>query len=347
MNPFNQAPRVAFQPPSDMVNGGGSSTTKKVFVGLGIGCGLVLILLGLMLSAGAFKAVTCCNDVKKIADSSVGAQQFAGEFATELAEGKHDEAYARTSSAFQSAMSKDAFTGAVEAHREQMKASKPRLQGMDLQQSGGDKPSMEQLAKGSWLMSFQFAGPQDSTMLLLNFRVASAPEGAERAFEIDDVTFDERPRNLSYEPPAEEVLKVHDLIQRSQYEAAYNRLGDQFRSTADNAAWRAFLKDAGEVLTASDLQIREVAYNDANTQATVMAHAKSTSGKDAIVQFELQSQMPGLGWRIVTIAPLIAESNNAPIDPSAPSGETHAGATTGTAAPEAVAPPAVDVKISP
>lgn len=347
-----RAPLAAFQPPSDMVSsGGGSSTTKKVFVGLGIGCGVVLIILGILFAAGAFKAVTCCNQVKGIAQTSMAAENFANQFADEIWTGKLDEAYGQTSTSFQSSMDAEAFKAAVEAHRDRMKSNQPRMFNMQLEQSGAEKPSLDELAKGTWMMSYQFAGPQDETMLLLNFRVAQAPEGSTTAFEVADVKFDERPRNLPSEPPAAEVLEVHDMLQRGQYELAYARLGDGFRTSTDRDAWRKFLDDAGAPLTSSTLEIREVSYNDANTQATVMAHAKTTDGRSTLIQFELQpmqQQMPGFGWRIVSIAPLIAETpKDAPTE--APqtngSGATNGGATNGGAATNGARAPTVDAQV--
>lgn len=328
-------PHVAFQPPSDMVgSGSGSSTTKKLFIGLGLGCGVVLIVIGILFAAGAFKAVTCCNEVKNIADTSVGAEQFAGEFAREIHQGEVEAAYARTSPQFQSDMPRESFDAAVEAHRDRLASNQPRMFNMQLEQHGDQKPSLEGMARGTWAMSYQFAGPQDETMLLLNFRVARSGSEDDAGFEVREVRFDERPRNLQHEPPAVEVLRVHEMIQSGQYELAYARLGDDFRSTADVEAWRAFLKEAGVVLTSSTLEVRQVSYNDANTQATVMAHAKVVGGNDAIIQFELQAatpELPGFGWRIVTIAPLLAESDTLEPPNAAPSNTNNAVGTNGSA----------------
>lgn len=313
---------AAFQPPSDMQGEGGSSRSKKVFIGLGIGCGVVLLIIGILFAAGAFKAVSCCNQVKGIAEKSMGAEQFANQFAQDIWEGNLDQAYATTSDEFQQEVSREAFGSAVEAHRDRMAANAPRMFNMQLEQEGAQQPSLEQLAQGTWLMSYQFAGPSDETMLLLNFRVKSAPADDGEKFVAADVAFDERPRNLEIEPPASEVLKVHDMIQRGQYELAYARLGDAFRSSTDRDTWRQFLDDAGPILTQSDLEIREVAYGQNNAQATIMAHARTSGGKSGIVQFELvpmQSDLPGFGWRIVTIAPMVAETQaDGPDEPLPP-----------------------------
>ena len=336
MNPFDLGPRVAFQPPSDANASGGGGSGKRVMMVLGVGCGVILIIIGLLVAAGTFQAVSCCSDVKKIADVSVGAEQKAGEFANKIHAGEVDAAYALTTDAYKKKMTLDAFKSAVQAHRERMSQTPaPVLFNMQLVQDNAEAPSLESLAQGSWLMSYQFTRPKDETMLLLNFHVRSVDaEDGTKSFAIDEVMFDERARNLALEPPALEVVKVHELLQRSQYEMAYMRMGDQFRQSSDAETFRAFLKDTGDILTSSTLEIREVGYNETGTQASVVAHARSSSGKDALIQFELkpmQQDMPGFGWRIVTIAPLVAEtdaqaaataeeSNDAPAAPKADAG---------------------------
>lgn len=324
-------PRAAFQPPSDMLgDGGGSSTSKKIFIGLGIGCGAIMLILGLLFAAGAFKAVTCCNEVKGIAESSVAAEKYATEFTNELYRGDYDAAYARTTPEFQARVNASAFASTVQAHAEQLKSNAPRVFNVELEQHGdADQPSLEDLAKGTWVITYQFAGPTDETMLLLDVRVAKT---SEEAFGIADIRFDERVRNLAHEPPAEAVLEMHDHLQRGQYEFAYTRLGDAFRTSTDREAWRKFLDDVGPVLTSSKLEIREVSYNDANTQATVMAHAQASTGQNAIIQFELQpvgEAIPGVGWRIVSIAPLLAEDEPQAAQPPAATNGSVPGSTNG------------------
>ena len=307
----------AFQPPSDMTNGGGSGGgRKKVWIGLGIGCGLVLLVIGILFAAGAFKAVTCCSEVKDLAQNSVVVRDAGQAFADDVHAGNIDAAYARTSADFQSKMTRDQFKQAVEAHRAPMNASSPRLFDMQLKTENPEK--IEGLSKGTWKLTYQFAGPKDEKMLLLTFAVKSVGEGADLKYVIEDVAFDERLRDLESEPPAAEVLEFHKLLQKKNAAMAYARLAPGFQQQTDYEAFQRFLEDTGDILTNSRIEVREVAYNETNTQATVMAHAKTVSGKDAIIQYELvplQPEMPGFGWRIVSIAPLVAET--APVEPPA------------------------------
>lgn len=340
---------AAFQPPSDMVgNGSGGSGKKKIWVGLGIGCGVLLLLIGIAFAAGAFKAVSCCNTLKDAAEQSQGAQQFGERFSRAISDGELQKAYSMTSSEFQSKLDSEAFESAVNAHRDKLSSGSPRLFNLQVDQKDPNQPSFDDLTSGIWQMSYQFAGPSDDRMLLLNFTVRRIGEGEEAKFVAENVKFDERARNLANEPPAREVLEVHDLIQRGQYERAYGRLGMQFKQESDRDTFNQFIDDTGEVLTSSELQIREVAYNDSNSQATVMAHARSSSGKNAIIQYELvplQKEMPGFAWRIVTISPMIAEvAEDGPDEPVPPMPDEDAEAQTHGATDDApVKAPEVEV----
>ena len=315
MNRFGLNGFAAFQPPSDMTGGGAGGGRKKLWIGLGIGCGVVLLVIGILFAAGAFQAVTCCSEVKNLAESSVVVRDFGQSFADAVHAGNVDAAYEKTSPEFQAGMTPEQFAQAVEAHREAMQANAPRL--FDMQLQSKNSQSIKDISKGKWRLSYQFAKPSDEKMLLLSFLVVAVGEGADQKFVIDDVRFDESLRDLEREPPAQEVLEIHEMLQRGNSQMAYVRLAPGFQEETDHEAFQQFLRDTGDVLTHSKLEIREVAYNDSNTQATVMAHARTLGGKDAIVQFELvplQSEMPGFGWRVVSIAPIVAESKATEVD---------------------------------
>ena len=335
---------AAFQPPSDMGGAGGGEGRgkKKILVGLGIGCGVILLVIGLLFAAGAFKAVSCCSDVANLAQSSVGARDYGQKFADAVAQGKLDEAYAMTSPEFQAKTSREAFGNAIAAHREKIASNAPRMFNLELQ-TKGDPDSLESLKSGAWNLSYQFAGPADETMLLLNVLVTKPADAVDdaTAFTVEGVQLDERPRNLAAEPPAEEVLKIHDLLQRGSYEMAYSRLAPRFQESSDFETFRKFLDDTGDILQRSDLAIREITYNETNTQATVMAQATTADGANAIVQYELvplQPDMPGFGWRVVAIAPIIGAK------PSAPAPDAGAAAAAATNNAAEVEAPQVDVE---
>lgn len=323
--------RIAFQPPSDM-SGGGSSGKKKVLVGLGVGCGLVLVVIGILFAAGAFKAVSCCSQFQGAYNDSVEAQAFGESFATHIASGDVEKAYALTSPSFQSTMSEEAFTTAVEAHRDRIDGNRPRLHHINLE--GEDAQNLDDIGKGTWRLQYQFASAADTTMLLLILGAVPQGEGEDRSFVATEVAFEERPRNLSMEAPAVEVQKIHQHLQNSQYERAYGRLGVGFQQSTSADAWKQFLNDAGPALTSSTLEVREVTYE--GDQATVMTHARTADGKSTLIQWELSqlaAGQPGFGWRVIAIAPMIAETATDGPDepvPSMPTGTNAGGAAPGT-----------------
>lgn len=339
--------RAAFQPPSDMGSSGGSGGNKrKLWLGLGIGCGVILILTGILFAAGAFKAVSCCNTVKDVAEGSVAAQEFGQRFANAAATGDTAAAYAMTSDAFQQSTSEEAFKQVVSEHRARMETNTPRL--FDMQMKAQDGASLESLKQSGWRLSYQFAGPTDQEMLLLIFSVERDPGGAEgeASFVISDVMFDERPRDLAREAPATEVLEFHETLQRGNYEQAYARLAPAFQEETGFEAFRKFLDDAGEALTKSSLTIRQVDYSDDNLQSTIVAHAATASGADALVQYELvpfQPNLPNVGWRIVAIAPLVAEAPASPEPEASDAGADRASGDAGSVGPDDVVAPSVEV----
>lgn len=304
---------VAFQPPSDMSPGaGGAGGAKKLWVGLGVGCAVVVLVIALAFGAGAFKAVSCCNQVQDVAVRSMGAQKFASEFADDIHADRLDAAYGKTSEGFRAGMTQENFKGAVAAHRARIASSPPRMFNMNVENAGN---STELGSLNTWRMSYQFADTKDDTMLIMDFTVESVGSGESAAFVVSDVKFDERARDLSREPPARAVLEAHRQLQGGAPQLAYMQMSPEFRKDTDLDTFNAFLADTGDVLTNSTLEIREVAYDATGARATVMAHAKAHSGKSAIVQFELVSpspEFPGVGWQVAAIAPLIASDQQAP-----------------------------------
>ena len=100
--------QVEFKPPSDFVaedSGGGSNVWKYV----GIGCGVILLAVGIAFAFGAWKTASCCGDAMDVAKYSMAAQNTAKTFASNVSRGNADKAYELTSSSFQERVSPDNF----------------------------------------------------------------------------------------------------------------------------------------------------------------------------------------------------------------------------------------------
>ena len=205
--------RTAFEPPSDYVgsDGGSGGGKKKLWIFLGGGCLLVILAFALLFGAGAFKMVSCCNQFQDVAKRTVAAQNYGYEFASLVGERKVDEAYSRLSDQAQGVLSAEDFARQVEEYGPMLDASTaPRRRNMQARQTGTEVSDVK-----AWNQSYQFSGPKSTEMLVLSFEVQQQGEGETAAFEIAEVDFDVRPRNLAAEPPAAEVTEFHDELQQA------------------------------------------------------------------------------------------------------------------------------------
>lgn len=296
---WKMGPRAAFEPPSDFSSGdgGGSSTTKKLLLIGGAGCGIILLIVGILFAAGAFQAVSCCNQVGDAVKKTGEAQKYGSEFALALAGRDFDQAYAMTSDDFRRDTSKEQFVSAFEPYDSYLDAT-PRTFNVQAGTSGQPAESMDDLGK-SWTVILQFAKSNASKQLLLEVDVLATEDAG---FVIDGVRAEERARAISSEPPAREVLEMHDDLAAGRYEMAYGRMAQPFKQETDVDAFKAFIKDSGGVMISNDVIIQEVDYVS-DQQATVMATVTSEDGNKAVVQYELSNPIPSSQmWQIMAIS---------------------------------------------
>jgi len=284
---------MAFEPPSDFVADQGSGNKNKMWKVLGVGCLLILLLLGGLFAAGAFKMVSCCSTISDVAKLSMAGQEFGQGWVELLASRDYEEAYGKLSAEYRSRTTLEVFRARAEEHRERMEGAVPRLRDINVvsQQDDGWR----------WRQQFQFADSRSEQMLIVMFDVIHEDE----TFWVESVDYDIRERLLSTEPPARTVLDFHQLIQEGSYEIAFGRFSDGFKQETDQAAFRKFLDAEGSVLKSSRIEIKEVIYNSKDS-ATVMAIVENKSGVRAVVQYELKTIMPNLpAWQIETISPMV------------------------------------------
>lgn len=292
---------AAFEPPSDFVaSGGGGNKNATLWKVLGGGCLVILLILGGLFAAGAFKVVSCCSEFSDVAKTTLASQEFGQQWAATLGQGKYDAAYAQLSEDTKASQDQATFQSKAAAFEDRLKVASPRLLGTNLvnQQEGAWR----------WRQSYQFADSQSEDMLVLMFDVIQVAG----EFRIESVDFDIRERVLSVEPPATAVLEFHSLIQDSQYEMAFSRLSEAFKTSTDEATFRKFLDAEGAVLKNSEIEVKEVLYNSEDS-ATVMAMVVNRTGLKAVVQYELTRPFPHLpAWQITTISPMIQTEEAVP-----------------------------------
>jgi hypothetical protein len=285
----------------------------------GIGCGVVLLVIGVLFAAGAFKAVSCCNQVGEFAQNSAKAQEFALKFGEALHQKDFAAAHAMTSESYRSANNLAAFEQSFEPYAAQLTAP-PRVFNLRAGNTGGGEPqSLDDLGKG-WSIMLQFATPQGSEQLLVEIDVSPKGEGE---FTIDGVRAETRARSLEAEPPAQEVLAVHRDLAAGRYEMAYGRMAQPFRQQTTMDAFKGFLKDTDGIMTSRDVVVNSVEYGSTQN-ATVMATVTADDGSRAIVQYELMTPIPNMPqWQIVAISPTV--TSDPPDQPDEPSVEIDAG----------------------
>lgn len=289
--------KAAFEPPSDFVapEKGGK---KKIWMILGGGCLVVLLICGVLFAAGTFKAISCCNTLQDIAERSAAVRQFASGWATQVTTGDLDAAYQALSQQERAQISLADFKAEVAKHSAAMQGAYPQLFNI--------KPIDEKSISDAkvWRVSYQFMRLYEEQMLVLTFDV-KVSETEEDDFEVENIDFSYRERVVAEEPPATEVINFHDEIQAGRYELAYGRMPREFKDATSMEAFKTFLDSEGSVLVGSELEITEVSY-PSDGRATVMAIARKKD-QQAVVQYELQSS-PSTGlqmWQIVAISPTL------------------------------------------
>ena len=320
--------KVAFEPPSDYVppsSGGGKS---KIWMILGGGCLVVLLIIGIFFAAGAFKAVSCCNQLQDVAERSMAAQTFAIGWGTQVGAGDLDAAYQALSPTAKGNMSLEDFKALVAENAADMKDVNPQM----FNTNAVNQESISDIK--AWRMTLQFARPTGKQMTLLEFDVVVADPDA-KIFNVENINFVTRERVMSAEPPASEVMQFHQELQSGRYEMAYGRMPKEFKDATSMDAFKAFLDAEGSILTGSDLEVTEVSY-PAQNRATVMAIARKGEQK-AVVQYELQTPpLAGIKlWQIVAISPTLQTNvDNVPEPEGASDGEDVDAATPSEETPE-------------
>lgn len=290
--------KAAFEPPSDYVppsKGGGKNTLWMV---LGGGCLVLLLVIGGLFAAGAFKAVSCCNQLQNVASRTMAAQQFATGWGSQLGAGDYQAAYQALTEGEKGRTDMAKFSALFAEHATGMQAAPPQL----FNTTAVNHEAITDVS--AWRISLQYSTPSAKEMVVVSFDTVLTGEEPV-TFGVENIDVDKRPRVLGGEPPAREVLEFHDELQAGRYEMAYGRLPDAFKDATSLDTFRAFLDAEGSILVGTKLEIQEVAYPDP-TRATVMAIATG-EGRKGVVQYELQgSPMAGMQmWQIMTISPMM------------------------------------------
>jgi hypothetical protein len=291
--------QVEFKPPSDFVaedSGGGNNVWKY----LGIGCGVVLLIVGIAFAFGAWKTASCCGDAMDAAKHTMKAQETATQFANKLSSGDAKGAYALTSEAYKSSVSLDEFQKTLSTHSDMLRASTPRPSGVQSQQPS--QSDGQDIKADDWTMTYEFSGSQSASKLVMTLNVTREGEGEDAKFFVNDMRFDERRRVLSAEPPAETVLSFHRYVQRGNYSSAYNLMAPEYSTKTDRSTFDEFVGAEYDTLYYGGApEITAVDYG--NGRAVVIAETVGEQGIQWRIEYELTRGLGPNGWVISAIAP--------------------------------------------
>jgi hypothetical protein len=288
--------RNEFKPPSDFVADDAGGSKRNVWKWLGIGCAVIVLIVGGLLAAGAWKTVSCCNEAVDSARVSMEAAQFSTEFAQEIGSGDIDQARSKMTDELRSRVSADQLEEQLAQYQPFLEASSGRVSDVSVRKTAEDPSTF-------WNMTVEFAPPTGRQKLVMFIKVISRGEEEERRFLVDDLKFEERTRDKSAEPAAVEVLDFHRQIRLGNYEQAYRHLSSDFAEQSDLEAFRGFIRDQNEVFRTGEVDIESVAYGGAG-HAVVVAEAVGDGRERVQIDYELVRRGAGMGkWFIASVTP--------------------------------------------
>lgn len=288
-----------FEPPSDFVeeddSGGGMSAWKW----LGIGCGVVVLVVGALLAFGTWKSVSCCQQMGEAVE---GSTMHGSEFARALASGKYDEARSMMSQSLASQTTEADLREELAPYQSFFDEASPRIAGQDVNQEGGFGGEEMLFA-----LRYEFSPESSEEKLVLLVDVAAREEGGGYTYQVEDYQLEERRRKLSSEPPAELVLNLHEHVYSGNYEEAFELMRDDPEDGQDLESFKGFIKEHEEIFMASEIDIGSVDY-DGQSEARVRADAIEGDQVVASLEYlvEVGQGVPP-GWRITSIHPNYSE----------------------------------------
>ena|GEM_PF-4215643 len=303
-----QGPKVSFGPPSDFIDepsgsGGGKGKWLKI---AGIGCGAILLITAILFGLGAFKAVSCCGDLKTAGMQTVGAQQTVVAFGSAVAAKDWNAAHGEFSEGYGGEMS------AEKLEQEFAPYTKEGLLENTVALSDNLRPDkdineLDDARKiETWRATVRFF-PKEPREHLLAATVKLVKEGEPDAdgiesMKITDLSLEKLPIDINGEAPVMAVRQLHGFLQAGNTRNAYNTLSPTMQKAQNMEAFMTFVDEQGDLLVSSTMDIRQLTYQN-TTGANVVAKLTSASGKKAIVTYEVGQFMGS--WRIVSITPLI------------------------------------------
>ncbi|QDG49747.1 hypothetical protein FIV42_03045 [Persicimonas caeni] len=268
-----------FKPPSDFVAEDGGGSGKSWLKWLGIGCGVIVLIIGGLLAVGTWKTASCCGDLYDQARLSVEAGKFSTEFGNDLAQGEVEAARAKMTDALRAEVSADDLQSTLSQYERFLVAGPGRLSNVSVEKKDMDQPTR-------WKMTLDFAPPAGTEKLVAMLEIISRGEDEAQTFLVDELKFETRTRDISSEPPAVEVLDFHRQLRGGNFENAYRHMSSGFTQQNNVDAFRSFVREQKEVFRTGDVDIQSIDYSG-QKKARVVALLTNDSGESARVVYDL------------------------------------------------------------
>jgi hypothetical protein len=324
-----QGPKLSFGPPSDFVEepsgsgGGGKGKWLKI---AGIGCGAILLITAILFGLGAFKAVSCCGDLKTAGMQTVGAQQTVLAFGSAVSARDWSAAHGEFTQGYGGEMSTEKLEQTFAPYIKEGLLENTVALSDNLRPDKDINELSDARQIETWRATVRFFPKEPREHLLaVTIKLTKEGEPSEEGIEtmkITDLTLEKLPVDINGEPPVMAVRQLHGFLQAGNTRNAYNMLSPTMQKEQNMEAFMTFVDEQGDLLVSSTMDVRQLAYADM-TGANVVAKLTSASGKKAIVTYEVGQFMGA--WRIVSITPLIETvgdggEDGSGADPSAPEG---------------------------
>lgn len=266
----------SFDAPSDYQTGSSGGGTN-IWMWLGIGCGVVLLLVAGALIFGGYKSYSCC---KQAIERQKEARETSLTFARDLRDASYDSAWKRTSESFRSGTSLEKFRASVEKYRSRLDGSVPEMVGIRPPTNQG------QGGKGIWEVDIGFMPHAGETYVVMQLQLAEQGEGEKREFSVDGLALRERERNVATEPPARRVRRFNRLVAEEKVENARGVFAESFEPAKSKESFKSYVEQHASVFGSADVEFRSIQY-EAGRGAVVLAVHRSAGADETYVRYGL------------------------------------------------------------
>jgi hypothetical protein len=277
------------------MSNGSTKSNKSIWLWLGGGCAVVLLIVGIALAFGVYKGVTCCQST---IEQQRKARAFVEEFAQDLRRRDYDAAWEKTSSSMEMRTSRKEFIATVREHQDAILRSNQ----INLESFNRHLGSQDPENSGSyWKVELAFMPRSGSEYVVMRLRLVGEKVDQETVFHVDDIDFTTRERKLATEPPAEVVRRFNRMIAEKKVDVARDKVDrEAFGPAGGLEEFEQFVASHDDLLGGGAEAVIDVRYPEAN-RAVVDLRKRRSDGTEALVRYQLHKQGQLL-WSITDIA---------------------------------------------